>query len=74
MVTDKESITSNRCVSRSSRTPSSVTLYGNGQGVCYRQGFYLFIAPAVRPEIICLWKNRNIIITGRADRLEAAKR
>lgn len=35
---------------------------------------HLLIAPAVRPEIICLWKNKNIMITGKADKLEAAKR
>jgi hypothetical protein len=37
-------------------------------------GIYLFIAPAVSPEIICLWKKRNMMITGKVHRLEAAKR
>jgi hypothetical protein len=50
------------------------------ESIFFRRGeastiqFYFFIAPAVSPEIICLWKNRNMMITGKADKLETAKR
>lgn len=50
------------------------TQEGRGLGQDPMPQIYLFIAPAVRPEIICLWKNRNTMITGKADKLEAAKR